>query len=184
MGTAVLSRGKHGTMNDLFSLRLLTEDDWQTFSALRLSALQECPGVFLSPYAAERDHAPEEWRRWLRHDGKWVFGLFNVTELAGYQGVATYWYDDAVGIIWGSYIKPDYRGRGLSERLYKACVEKSVETLSWKKLIVSHRDGNEASRSANQKFGFQFTHRDSKDWPDGTTGTESHYELDLERLRS
>ena len=170
-------------MPEQITVRALTEDDWQMFEKLRLAALKECPNVFLSPYAAERDNTPDVWKSWLKQDGKCVFALFNEAEFIGFQGVATYWYDKAVGIIWGSYIKPEHRKRGLSGRLYRACLDYAKGFLPWKKLIVSHREGNEASRRSILEFDFKFTHRDTKNWHDGVVCDELHYALDLEKLR-
>ena len=49
----------------------------------------------------------------------------------------------------------------------------------YKKLIISHRKSNSASKAANQKFGFVYTHSESKTWPDGITEDNVYYELPL-----
>lgn len=46
-------------------------------------------------------------------------------------------------------------------------------------IIVSHRAGNDASKAANQRFGFSFTHLETTVWPDGKLDNEVFYKLDL-----
>jgi RimJ/RimL family protein N-acetyltransferase len=54
---------------------------------------------------------------------------------------------------------------------------------SFKRLVISHRDGNEASRRANQAFGFKFIGKELIEWPDGGKAFDHTYELDLNLLR-
>lgn len=165
------------------TLKPLTPKDWQQLADLRLAALQECPGNFGASYADEKDKTPESWQAWLKPEGKVIFGLFADDELIGMQGIATYREDSSAGIIWGSYIKPEYRGMGLSAHLYKACIDWGKDYLAWTKIIVSHREDNLASKNANQRFGFKYTHTAQRTFPDGVTCNEPTYELDLETLR-
>jgi hypothetical protein len=47
------------------------------------------------------------------------------------------------------------------------------------RILVSHRESNQASFRANQKHGFKFTHKENKTWPDGKTEPDVFYELAL-----
>jgi RimJ/RimL family protein N-acetyltransferase len=48
------------------------------------------------------------------------------------------------------------------------------------RVVVSHRRSNEASRRANQRHGFTFTHTEGRTWPDGAKEDELYYELHLD----
>jgi RimJ/RimL family protein N-acetyltransferase len=168
-----------------YSTRILTTDDWWKFSTIRLEALQKFPQFFLSSYETEIRQTPEEWRDWLNQQGKCVVGLYADKALVGIQGVFT-WRKDATGatgVVASSCIKPEHQGRGLADKLYESCIEWALGYPPWKKLIVSHREGNEASRRAILKRGFQLTGKAAISWPDGSIADEYNYELDLERLR-
>jgi len=41
----------------------------------------------------------------------------------------------------------------------------------FKRLFISYREGNEASRRANQAFGFKYIGKEDIDWPDDVKGT-------------
>jgi len=169
-----------------YSIRHLTPEDWQEFAAIRLEALKRNRGVFTSNYEKEHAYDEHQWKsHWLSQGNKSVFGLFDGLKLIGITGVFTY-KDDAsgkTGIMGLSYIQPDYRGQGLSDFLYRAHIDWAVNHKEWTKLIIGHRETNEPSRRANQRHGFQFTHRVNRTWPDGAQEDELCYEIDLEQLR-
>lgn len=170
-------------MPDNPSIRQLLEADWEIFASMRLHALQECPSVFSSNYAKEKNYTADDWAGWLKPEGKCVFGLFDKETLIGITGAVTVKQEPTNGVLYGSFIQRPYRGRGLSDLFYESRIGWAKDYLPWKKLIVSHRENNEASRRANQRHGFVYTHRASKIWPDGVTCDELCYELDLEKLR-
>jgi RimJ/RimL family protein N-acetyltransferase len=153
------------------------------FSMIRLQALTECPGMFGSSFEVESKYTPDEWKKWMQDDGRIMFGLFEKEEPIGMTGIVTSWDDPACGVMIASYIKPDYRGQGLSSLLYEARMGWAKAYPAWKKLMVGHREGNEASRRANQRHGFAYTMREATDWPDGTRADVVRYEIDLEQLR-
>ena len=168
-----------------YHIRALTPDDWKEFSTIRLEALLKYPQFFSSNYVRESKQTEVEWKDWLDQKGKCVFGLYQGKDLIGITAVFT-WRDDPcqkTAILAASYIKPEHQGKGLSEKLYKARIDWAVDYAPWKKMIVSHRDGNETSRRANQKWGFILVEKRPKFWPDGITADEYHYELNLEELR-
>jgi len=126
------------------------------------------------------------WLETLDCKGKQVFGLFDDQTLIGITGVFT-WREDPsgqTGVMAMSFIEPSYRGQGHSNLFYKARIDFALQYKAWKKLVISHREGNEASRRAMIKHGFTLTGTEETDWPDGTRDREYNYVLDLEKLRS
>jgi RimJ/RimL family protein N-acetyltransferase len=163
----------------------LTPDDWETFRSARLKALKEHPGVYLSSYAVEAEASEAEWKGMLDGKGKCVIALFDDDRLIGFAGVFT-WRGDPKGkngVLAMDYIEPSYRGRGLSRLLYQGRIDWALDQEQFAKLVISHRQGNEASRRANQAFGFEYVGRQKIRWPDGAEAEEWNYLLDLEKLR-
>lgn len=162
------------------SIRQLTENDWREFSRVRLKALQTDPLVFGSSYEKESQFAEDDWRSRLRQsDDSAVFMLFTGETPIGITGVSVF-SDDPTGetaILWGSWLEADFRGKGLSELMYKARLDWAKRHPGVKRVIVSHRASNLASKYANQKHGFTFTRTHEKVWADGATEAEVCYEL-------
>ncbi len=167
------------------TVRALEETDWEMFRAVRLRALRTDAGVFSSTYDEEKRHNEEQWKSWLSNEGKRVFGLFDDEHLIGITGVFTWKGDESgrTGIMAASYIEKDYRGQGLSRLLYEARLAFAKDYKQWDKLTVSHRKDNEASRRANQAFGFKYAGASMIAWPDGQKEEQLFYEMDLNELR-
>ena len=144
------------------------------------------PDVFLSSYADQADQPEEYWRETLDQKGKCVFGLFDSDKPIGITAVFTKREDPSgqTGILAMSYIAEPYRRMGLSKLLYEARIGWALKHLPWTKLVVSHREGNEASRRANQAFGFQLDSKKAIKWPDGSEDEEWNYSLDLVTMRN
>ena len=172
-------------MTEAYSIRRLTPTDWQEFTVIRLESLQQYPQFFGSTYAEEAAYTQENWQNWLARKNGCLFALSHNKQTIGITGAVTLRTDPtgSTGLLIGSYIKPEHQGKGQSEKLYKARIDWAIAYSPWKKLVVSHREGNEPSRRANQKWRFTFTHNESKSWPDGQIEDQVWYELDLAKLR-
>jgi RimJ/RimL family protein N-acetyltransferase len=162
------------------SIRQLTADDWREFSRVRLKALKSDPLVFGSSYEKESQFAEADWRSRLQQTAdSAVFMLFAGEMPIGITGVSVF-RDDPTGktaMLWGSWLEPDFRGKGLSELIYQARLDWAKRHPNVKRIIVSHRASNLASKYANQKHGFTFTRTHEKVWSDGATEDEVCYEL-------
>ena len=166
-----------------YAIRTLTPDDWQDFSSIRLEGLKNYPHFFGSTHAAERAYTQTDWQNWLSKKDGALFGLYHNNAIIGTTGLITTNEDPTMGLMIASYISPAHQRKGLSSKLYEARLVWAAAFKQWKTLRVSHRDGNEASRRANQKWGFVYIHSMTKTWPDGITADNLYYELDLEQLR-
>jgi RimJ/RimL family protein N-acetyltransferase len=164
------------------SVRPLEEPEWAAFRNLRLQALRTEAGVFASTYEDEASKGPDEWRALIKNPAQKLFGLFDDKRLIGITAVFT-WRNDPSGqtaILAMSFILPEYRGRGLARRLYRARLDWVRLHPQFKRVIVSHRESNSLSRRATERQGFVLTGRTQHTWPDGNTEDELHYELKIE----
>jgi RimJ/RimL family protein N-acetyltransferase len=164
-----------------YSIRKLEESDWRLFADVRLLALQTDPKVFGSTYEREVAFLEPEWRSQLSNSACGIFAVFDDDGPVGITGVAVDREDTSkkTALLWGSWLRPDSRGKGLSKLLYEARIAWAKNQPGVERIIVSHRESNVASKFANQKFGFSPTHVTEKEWNDGVTEKEFHYELIL-----
>jgi RimJ/RimL family protein N-acetyltransferase len=163
------------------SIKKLDETDWRAFSEVRLRALQTDPQVFGSNYELESKFAEADWRQRLQSTDSAIFMLFWQAAPIGMTGVSVS-RDDAsgkTGIFWGSWLAPEFRGRGLSALMYETRIAWARAHQSIERILVSHRASNTASKFANQKHGFVFTGTHEKVWTDGAAEDEVCYELIL-----
>lgn len=162
-------------------IRPFDRSEWDVFRNLRLQALRDEPGVFAASYDWAATLSPEEWQDTIQGPAHQVFGLFDEARLIGITAAFT-WQDDPSGetaVLAMSFIIPEYRGRGLSQLFYEARLNWIRAHSQFKRVVVSHRESNEISRRANQRYGFSVLRRASQKWPDGTTEDEVLYELKI-----
>lgn len=101
--------------------------DAAAFRELRLRALREHPIAFTSDYAVNLARPPESWAERLAaqgQDGNLFFACHNA-ELVGMTGIQM---GDSPknrhsAFIWGVYTLPEWRGQGIVDRLFEACLD-------------------------------------------------------------
>lgn len=160
-------------------LRQLKEENWETYKSVRLKALQTDPQVFGSSFEKDSALPESEWRDRLRNPDCGVYIVFDNETPIGMTGIIIDKNDAGKkkARLWGSWLEPDYRRRGLSDLMYKVRIEWAKNHSTCEAIIVSHRASNAASKNANQKHGFVFTHAEEKTWPDGGKENEIFYIL-------
>lgn len=165
----------------MITIRKFEERDWQILKEIRLKALKSDPGVFGSNYQKESEMTNEEWLGWLTNPDAASFGVFDGDQIVGMTGIAIH-RDDLTkksAILWGSWLEPVYRRQGISKQMYESRITWVRQHPTCEKIVVSHRAANAASKHANQKHGFVYTHKTTKQWPDGVEDDDLFYELRL-----
>ncbi|MES2254219.1 MAG: GNAT family N-acetyltransferase [Pseudomonadota bacterium] len=162
-------------------IRALEPSEWEILREFRLASLRDAPGVFATGYDAAAMWLPDDWRAETKGPDHQVFGLFDEKRLIGITATFTYRGDPTgqTALLAMSFILPPYRGRGLSRMFYEARLAWIWAQPQFRRVIVSHRKSNEASRRANQRHGFVQTSTASHTWPDGETEDEIFYELEI-----
>jgi RimJ/RimL family protein N-acetyltransferase len=82
-------------------------------------------------------------------------------------------------LLWGSWLAPQFRGKGLSESMYQTRINWAKAQPTVEKSSFPHRASNLSSKYANQKHGFVLMHKTEKVWNDGVTEDEFYYELKI-----
>jgi RimJ/RimL family protein N-acetyltransferase len=163
------------------TMRPLERSDWRALKELRLLALRTEPGVFFSSHEREVAASDEVWQNLAAGEGVQIFGAFEGAVLVGITGVFTH-RDDPTGAtaaLGMTYLRPEYRGRGLSALFYETRLRWIREQPRFTRVAVSHRSSNEASRRAIRRAQFIPVGASSRTWPDGGVEDEVTYELHL-----
>lgn len=165
-------------MLENISIRRLEEKDWRELRYIRLKAVRSEPSLFLKSYEEEAAVSEDEWKSRLSSESGAIFGLFDSGRIIGITGSFRFRESPEDTAIFGmSYLEPEYRGKGLSKMLY-------VPRLAWvraqegiRRVIISHREGNEASRGSILKWGFRPYEKEVTTFGDGSKAKEHKYEL-------
>ncbi len=166
-------------------IRPLRASEWSVFKDIRLFALKSAPGMFATSYEEAAERSPEAWQALISGPSHQVFGLFDGSQLIGITGVfgGREGSDADTAYLVMSYIKTEYRRRGLSSLLYEARLDWIRMRNRFKRAVTTIRASNDVSQRACQHFGFTCISRAPRTWPDGETEDELVYELRLSLSR-
>jgi ribosomal protein S18 acetylase RimI-like enzyme len=123
----------------------------ETVRPLRLRALREDPDAFGSSVEREQDRPDADWDFWVRDtviafDGETPVGMANLNA----EG------DEAR--LYGMWVAPEARGRGVGELLVRALIERAGD----RPITLCVAEGAQAARRLYERLGFA---------PTGATGT-------------
>lgn len=116
-------------MTEQFFLRELSPDDAEEFFQLRLKGLKEEPDAFTSSYeesSAEEISAVRA--RLVSNQNSYVIGAFDSQRMIGVTGLYRYKEGSKVAhkaVLWGVYLLPEYRGKGVAKKVLRAVLEKA-----------------------------------------------------------
>lgn len=101
-------------------VRKMVTADWQTLRDIRLEALRDAPYAFGSTYDDQARFSEADWRRRIARGGAFLAYLPELTEPAGLIGC----YQEEPGVVElvSMFVRPQARGRGVSEPLIDAVI--------------------------------------------------------------
>lgn len=140
-------------------IKKLSKDDWQIYKAIRIDALAKFPLNFGSTLEEEIARQDDEWMNLLVSNI--IFGVFDANKLVGCCGFAIFPNKKMQhkASIWGMYLKPEYAGTGLADKLLKTVINHAREN-HIKKIQLACADYNQRAISFYQKHGFKIYARD------------------------
>jgi RimJ/RimL family protein N-acetyltransferase len=139
-------------------IRVLTDEDVAAFHHLRRRALQEEPEAFAM--MPEEMRSVETLAAWFRDeaDGQnaFIMGAFDV-ELAGIVGCVRerHMKRRHAAVLWGVYVTPEHRGRGLGRRLFLDTIVRARQWPDLEQLWLDVTITNLPARTLHLSCGFQ-----------------------------
>ena len=164
-------------------IRALVEADLDAYAALRRRSLLEAP---LSFGASPTDDVPTEaLRESLRRAPEWVlFGAFD-ERLVGAAGLLRDRHRKAAHKmhLWGMYVAPEHRGRGLGSALLEACIRHACAVDGVTAIHLGVTSAAAEARRLYERAGFRLwgTQPDALRW-EGHAVDEHHMALDLRTI--
>ena len=136
-----------------WSVRRLRGGDAAAFQALRVEGLIRNPGEFR--VAVEDESGLELSRVAARLESTYVAGGFDAEGLAGIGGLARY---DGVklrhrALLWGMYLHPRARGRGLADRLVEELLAEARRE-GIEQVVLTVVAANLRARRLYERWGF------------------------------
>lgn len=137
----------------MISIKLLDQDDWQSWKNLRLEALQNAPHTFGASIEEVNNLDKKDFQTILSKNK--IFGAFLNAQLIGCVG---FYILNSVktqhrGVLWGMYVTPEHRGKNIADGLLDAVIcyaKSSIEQLNLKCVTDNH-----SAVKLYQKHGFK-----------------------------
>lgn len=143
----------------MLNIRLLEECDALEFIRLRLEGLQNDPVAFGSSWEEEQTRTPESVGPRLRAmpDGNFVVGAFQDERLIGITGFVR---SDRPktrhkGFIWGVYVTPEARGKGVARALLTSVLERARGYADLDQITLSVSVTQAPARRLYASLGFE-----------------------------
>lgn len=160
---ALRSRGASTIRAMEQTIRLLTPDDAPNFLALRLRGLRECPDAFAASPEEEEHRSPENVRAWVQStEAGAIIGAFE-REAGGAEllvGLAGVHREEMIklrhkAILWGMYVAPESRGRGIGMAVLAFALEHAARVLRVRQVNLGVNTRNAAAIALYRKAGFE-----------------------------
>lgn len=138
--------------NDPIAIRRLQASDAHDYRTLRLAALSTAPEAFSSTYAVEVRRSLAEHAERLVTSA--VYGAYAADEIVGLIGFRRCDGEKEAhkGFVWGFYVSPRWRRRGVGAALIAALLKEARESVEQATLSVSEE--NRDAISLYERFGF------------------------------
>jgi len=150
-------------------IRQLIPDEWEMYRDIRLESLRVEPDAFMSKHEDEASRSEADWRKRVSSTtSPFSIKLFAV-ENERAAGMAGLFQDrdgkdsDIVNVF-GVYVSPDYRGKGISSQLLAELIRLADEVDGVKIIRLTVKKTQLPAISLYQKYGFK-TVSDSEENP-------------------
>jgi ribosomal protein S18 acetylase RimI-like enzyme len=138
-------------------IRVLVPGDAAAFQVLRLQALSEDPVAFASSYEEERDTPLAIVAERLQPaPDRAIVGAFDGAALVGLAA----WHREEMrklqhkGFVWGVFVAPSHRGRGLARALIEAVVALARQAPGIRQLNLTAYAANRTAIALYESVGF------------------------------
>jgi ribosomal protein S18 acetylase RimI-like enzyme len=150
---------KKGQKEDMFTLRNIRRDEAEQYWPLRLEALKNHPEAFGASFEMSVQLPMSEVQERIHNEADdYILGAY--TEEGTLAGTMGFKREHGLklqhkGYIWGVYVSPPYRGRGLASRLLREVLERGRELEGIEQVNLSVVTTNESARRLYEQSGFE-----------------------------
>ncbi|WP_179402818.1 GNAT family N-acetyltransferase [Burkholderia guangdongensis] len=139
------------------TIRQLDDTDAARFKALRVRAIELSPTSFLPTRDEENSRSLDEVAARIRTtDTQTVFGAFDADTLIGITGVRreTLTQLRHKATVWGVFVDPAFRGRGIAQRLLDAATAHAADVWHCVQVTLGVNANNDAAKRLYVAQGF------------------------------
>jgi ribosomal protein S18 acetylase RimI-like enzyme len=139
------------------NIRLLVKEDADAYFELRLRALKDHPESFILSYEEEYEKEIADIRNYFpSSQSEFVVGAFMEKQLVGIVGFQQQkpLKVQHKGDIWGMYVAPEARGKGLGKKLLKTAVEQAFSKTNVLQIYLAVAAKNEGAKALYKSLGF------------------------------
>lgn len=131
-----------------------TSSDWQRVRVVRLRSLADSPDAFATTLAEDEARPDTEWRARVENENVAHFLAIDSTGACHGLAVGAPYraYEDAAGLF-GMWVAPEVRGRGVGTALVEAVVG-WARAGKFKRVVLDVADGNDAAIRLYESSGF------------------------------
>lgn len=156
-------------MNQIIIAPLL-ENDWEKYKKIRLEALKISPTAFLNSYEDYLKFPDSKWqedmRKSARKDGVFYLFALDKDKVVGMNGA--FWRNDKekinhVAEIFGVFVNPDYRGKGVGKKLMQGVIDEFKKNPQFKKIKLGVNADNIAAIKLYESCGLKVVGRLEKE---------------------
>ena len=150
-------------------LRVASPADWEDFKSVRLRALEDSPTAFGVTLAEALSQPDDVWRDRLRAPWPTLIAYVGGTPAA--MGGLFAPEDSADAFVWGMWVAPEARGRGLGRAILEELV-RHADQLD-RPVVLHVTEGNDGARRLYEAHGFVAT----GEWEPLREGSDLRIEL-------
>jgi ribosomal protein S18 acetylase RimI-like enzyme len=135
---------------------ILQSSDWDKYKKIRLDALKNDALAFGDSFAQSLNLADDEWKSEFEDNKSFIMVANENDEI--FAMVGAYQEDGEkmhhVAYIWGVYVKKEYRGRGLGEKVMRAVLDTLATNTEIIKVDLNVNTAQISAVKLYQKLGF------------------------------
>jgi hypothetical protein len=139
-------------------IRRLTPSDAAAFQVLRLQGLQESPSAFSSSYEEECGRPLEAVANRLEHNSaRAAFAAFDDGKPVGVIGLGEEGGRKLAHkrVVWGMYVAPSHRGRGIAKRLLREALQFAASMPGVRQVNLGVNVANAPALRLYESMGFK-----------------------------